>query len=477
MNVLGHTLKKGNVVQDIRRKVIRKPVTTGDVVGQDPQKNLEEGPSKDNTLDLNPKRLWKKMGPGLITGASDDDPSGIGTYSVAGAQFGYSTLWLALLTYPCSIAVQELCARIGLLTGHGLATTIKKYYGKPILAFLAILLFSANTINVGADLQAMSGTLNLLVPSLPYGLIAIGFAILTLILLIALPYRIYCRFLKYTTITLFSYVFVAFFVHANWPAVFHNLLVPTLSSDPVYLMALVGILGTTISPYMFFWQANEEVEEEISLGIIRNDTPEAVHRSLLHRDPKMLKDMRTDVSIGMLYSQVIMFFIITATASTIYTTSGAPSVSSLSLAQLANVLQPLVGDTAFFLFSLGIIGTGLLAIPVLAGSASYAVSELFGWQEGLNKKFHEAKGFYIVIVLSTVIGLSLNSLGISPVSALFYTAILNGVVAVPMLIIIWRIGNNKKILGDHTSGWLSNIFMGVTLTIMAAAAIAMFILH
>lgn len=342
---------------------------------------------------------------------------------------------------------------------------------------MTILLFSANTINVGADLQAMSSTVNLLAPSLPYQLVAISFALITLILLILLPYRTYCRFLKYTTFTLFAYVIVAFFVHADWPAVFRNLFVPTLSSDPTYLMALVGVLGTTISPYMFFWQANEEVEEEISQGIIRKDTPEATHLNLLHSDPQMLRDMRIDVGSGMLYSQIIMFFIIVATASTLYTSGAASSVSNLSLTQLANVLQPLVGDTAFFLFTLGIIGTGLLAIPVLAGSASYAVSELFGWEEGLNKKFHEAKGFYIVIVISTVIGLSMNALGISPVSALFYTAIINGVVAVPILLIIWRIGNNRKILGEHTSGFLSNFFMGITFLIMAVAAIAMFILH
>ncbi len=456
--------------------MVRKPVTTEEVVAQEPTTILDAEPPKDFAADFNPKTLWGKLGPGLITGAADDDPSGIGTYSVAGAQFGYATLWLSLIAYPCAVAVQEVSARIGIMTGHGLAAIIKKHYGKGILAVLTLLLFGANTINVGADLQAMSSTVTMLNPSLPYTAVAVGFAILTLILLIALPYRIYCRFLKYTTITLFAYVLVAFAAHADWGSAIRNLIVPTISSDPIYIMALVGILGTTISPYMFFWQANEEVEEEISKGYIRKDGPETLHHTLLKVGPKLLRDMRIDVGVGMLYSQVIMFFIIAAAGSTLYTSGISSSVANLTLPQLASVLQPLVGDTAYLLFSLGIIGTGMLAIPVLAGSASYAVSELFGWQEGLNKKFHEAKGFYVVIILSTVIGLFLNDLGVSPVSALFYTAILNGLVAVPMIYMIWRIGNNKKILGENTNGLLSNIVIVFTLLLMTGAAVAMFAL-
>jgi NRAMP (natural resistance-associated macrophage protein)-like metal ion transporter len=454
-------------VNDIQRR--KRPVTVEQVVAQEPTRPMEALPKI--------RGLWEKVGPGFITGASDDDPSGIATYSVAGAQFGYSMLWLTILTYPCSVAIQEVCARIGLLTGHGLATTIRRHYGKWILAPLTLLLFAANTVNVGADLQAMAGTAQQLAPGIPYTAWAIFFAGLTLILLIALPYRTYCGFLKYAALTLFSYVFVAFLSHADWGEVLHGLLVPTISLSPVYIMGVVSVLGTTISPYMFFWQTNEEVEEEISKGLIRKDGPEVTHRSLLNLDPHIFKDMRIDVATGMFYSQFIMFFIITAAAAVIFKGGTVTDVANLTLTDLANVLKPLLGDTAFTLFSLGIIGTGMLAVPILAGSASYAVSELFGWEEGLNKKFHEAKGFYYVIILSTVIGVAMNKLGVSPVAALYYTAIINGVVAIPMILIIWRMGNDKRLLGSHTNGALSNIFIGITAAIMTAAAVAMFVIR
>lgn len=419
------------------------------------------------------KRFFGSLGPGIITGASDDDPSGIGTYSVVGAQFGYKTLWLALVTYPLSAAVQEVCARIGLVTGHGLAAVTKRHYSKWLLVGVAFLLVVANTINIGADIQAMAGTLQLLLPTIDFSLLAVGFTVIILFFLIGLSYKTYARYLKITTVVLFSYVFVAFLSNVDWSQAIHDFLVPTLSFQADYILTLVGILGTTISPYMFFWQANEEVEEEISKGVIRNDSPETQHPRLLHIDRRIIQNMYIDVNVGMFYSELIMFFIITATAANLFQQGKVQHLSDLSLSQLANVLRPLVGDTAFFLFALGICGVGLLAVPVLAGSASYAIAELFGWEEGLNKKFHEAKGFYLVIILATMVGLGLNFVGIQPVAALYYTAVLNGLVAPPLLLMIWMIGNNKKILGEHTSGALSNLLVGLTILVMTAAALAL----
>ena len=386
-------------------------------------------------------------------------------------------MWLALVTYPLSAAVQEVCARIGLVTGHGLAAVAKKNYGKPLLAIIASLLVIANTINIGADIQAMSGTVRLLAPSWDFSLIAVAITALTLLFLIVLPYKSYARYLKLTSLVLFSYVLVAFLANVNWSEALHNFLLPSINLTPDYLMTLVGILGTTISPYMFFWQANEEVEEEISKGIIRKDDQETSHPHLLNIDRRIIRNMYIDVNVGMFYSELIMFFIILATATTIFKAGVITNVSDLSLDQLANVLRPLVGDTAFLLFAVGIIGVGMLAIPVLAASASYATAELFGWKEGLNKKFQEARGFYLVIILATLVGLSLNFLGVKPVAALYYTAILNGVIAIPLLIVIWRIGNNKHILGNYTSGKLSNILVIITIIFMTAAALAMFLIH
>lgn len=423
------------------------------------------------------KKFFSVLGPGLITGASDDDPSGIATYSVAGAQFGYGTLWLALFAFPLSVAVQETCARIGIVTGHGLAAVAKKRFPKPLLYFIVLLLVTANTINIGADLQAMAAVTVLVMPQLDFAIVAVSITTLILMGLIGFSYKTCAKYLKMVAVVLFSYVFVAFLSNVDWKLALHHLFVPSLSLEPHYLMTLVGILGTTISPYMFFWQANEEVEEEIAKGIIKKDGPGIEHRGLRKISRMLIKDMYIDVNVGMFYSASIMFFIITAAAATLYSQGAITDVSQLGLDQLASVLRPLVGDTAFFLFAVGIIGIGLLAVPVLAASASYAISELFDWQEGLNKKFHEAKGFYAVLVLATVIGLGLNFVGIKPVEALYYTAIVNGLVAVPLIVVIWKMGNDKKLLGEHTSGPLSNVLMGSTFAAMAAAAVAMLVIR
>lgn len=468
------------VLRDLQPKFTPQVEKTNTVLPVD-EANLESPSAQPLEPQNQPEGIKKRifkflriLGPGVITGASDDDPSGIGTYSVAGAQFGYQTLWLALATYPLSAAVQEVCARIGLVTGHGLAAVTKKHYGRFILFIVALLLVGANTINIGADIQAMSATLLLIFPEWDFAIVAVCLTAFILFCLVFLPYRTFASYLKFTALVLFAYIIVAFFANVDWNLALRSLLIPSISLQPTYIMTLVGILGTTISPYMFFWQASEEVEEEVSKGLIRKDDPKAQHPQLLKIDRRIIKNMYLDVNLGMFYSETIMFFIIVSSAASIFSQGGATSVTDLSLDQLANVLRPLVGDTAFLLFAIGIVGIGLLAIPVLAGSASYAISELFGWKEGLNKNFREAKGFYAVIILATLVGLALNFIGIRPVAALYYTAVLNGVVAVPLLFIIWRIGNNRKILGEHTSGWLSNTLVIATIIFMAAAVTAMF---
>ncbi len=313
----------------------------------------------------------------------------------------------------------------------------------------------------------MAASIRLLYPALDFPIVAVSLTALILFILVSLSYKAYARYLKVACLSLFSYVIVAFLSNVPWSQVAHDFFYPTISFQPAYLLTIVAILGTTISPYMFFWQANEEVEEEIARGIIRKDDAATNHKSLFKISRGLIKDMYIDVNVGMFYSELIMFFIITSTAATLYAQGSVTSVSDLTLDQLASVLRPLVGDTAFWLFTLGVVGVGLLAVPVLAGSASYAISELFDWKQGLNKKFHEAKGFYLVIILATVIGLCLNFLGIQPVAALYYTAIINAIVAVPLLIIIWRIGNNKVILAEHTSGKLSNFLVPITILCMA----------
>jgi len=411
----------------------------------------------------------------VITGASDDDPSGIGTYSVAGAQFGYGTVWVSLVTYPLSVAVQEVCARIGLVTGHGLAAIIKHYFPRWVLYGVAFLLVAANTLNIGADIAAMAGSIHLVLPVVPTALAALLVVALTLTLLVFMSYKTYSKYLKWLALVLFSYMIVAFLSHVDWRLALKSLVVPAIKLDSAYIMTLVAILGTTISPYMFFWQANMEVEEKIASGSITSPDVQMKRPRKLVLGRRAIKDMHIDINVGMFYYNLIMFFIIVSTASTIYK-AGAKDVGQLDLAGIAEVLRPLAGDAAYLLFTLGIVGIGLLAIPVLAGGAAYVLSEVFGWEEGLYKKFHEAKGFYIAIILATLVGLGLVFVGVNPVAALYYSAVINGVVAVPLLVIIFLIGNNKKILGERTSGKLSNSLLILTALLMGAAAAGLFLL-
>lgn len=412
------------------------------------------------------KTFWQKLGPGFITGASDDDPSGIATYAQTGALFGYTQLWTALFSFPLMTAIQEMCGRIGIVTGKGLAGVIKKNYSKPVLYGAVTLLLCANIINIGADLGAMAAAMQLLV-DLPFSLLVIATTLFTVCLQVFVPYHRYAQFLKYLALSLFAYVVTVFVVKQDWSAVALHTFVPHISSDPHYIMNIVALLGTTISPYLFFWQTGEEVEEQIACGKMKTmgcGTPTL--------DGDDIANMRIDTAVGMFFSNIVMFFIIVTTASTL----GAAGITNIaSAAEAANALRPFAGDFAFLLFALGIVGTGLLAVPVLAGSAAYAVAETCGWKESLGLKWWQAKGFYAVIALATVAGLLLNFIGIPPFRALYYTAVLNGLAAPPLLFLILRIANNKKIMGTHTNGRVSNVLGWMTTLVMTGAGVALVI--
>ena len=404
------------------------------------------------------KLFIKALGPGLITGAADDDPSGIGTYSSVGAKFGLGLLWAAFWLLPFMMAVQETCARIGIVTNKGLSGVLKKHCKKIVVAFFIVLLITANIVNIGADISAMAASLKLLIP-INFILAAIIFAAFIIIIEVAIPYRLYAKFLKWLTLFLFSYIITGFIIHPAWLDIFKQALVPNLKFNNDFLFAMIAVFGTTISPYLFFWQTSEEVEE----NNITSESGEKVN--LTDRTAVM----RTDVKTGMFLSNLVMFFIIFTTAQVLFK-NGITDIDSAQ--QAALVLQPLAGNQAFLLFALGIIGTGLLAVPILAGSGAYALAELMGWREGLNKKFSVAKSFYLVIILSILIGLGLNFVGISPIKALYYAAFLNGVVAAPLLFVIMIVGNDKNIMGSETHpgwvklfGWAAFIFS--TLSIAA----------
>jgi NRAMP (natural resistance-associated macrophage protein)-like metal ion transporter len=404
------------------------------------------------------------LGPGLITGASDDDPSGIGTYSQTGAQFGYAQLWTSLFTFPLMTAVQEACARIALQTGGGLAQAIRKYYPKPVLYFCVLLLFIANTINLGADLGAMAASAQMLL-GIPYLIWLMAITLLSVVLEVFVDYKRYARVLRYLTLTLFAYLIVPFIAKQNWGQALRDTVIPTIQFDRDYLLNLVALLGTTISPYLFFWQASQEIEEEIDEGKTSVRSRKGVSRV-------DLKWMRTDVVAGMLLSNVVSWFIIATTAATLFR-NGITNIDSAQKA--AEALRPFAGDGAYLLFAIGIIGTGLLAVPILAGSAAYAVAETFKLREGLYLKLRQAPGFYGVIAFSTLLGFGMNLIGLNPIQALYYTAILNGIVAPPLLVMIMLIGNNRAIMKSKVNGPLSNTLGWIATIAMSAAAVAMLV--
>lgn len=408
------------------------------------------------------ENYWKQLGPGLTTGAADDDPSGIATYSQTGAKYGFGLLWLSAFTFPLMAVVQEMCARIGLVTGRGLAGNIRQYFPKWVLYFCAILLFVANSINIGADLGAMAETTRLLVPGIPFAVVLAGFTVLTLGLQIFSSYEKYARYLKYLTFVLLSYVLTAFVVNMDWPLVLKKVVVPTISFGSEQIILICAILGTTISPYLFFWQTSQEVEEEILEG----KTNLAERRVTTGQD---IKKMRVDVWSGMFVSNVVMFFIIAVAAATL-NANGLVNIETASDA--ASALKPLAGNFAYLLFALGIIGTGMLAVPVLAGSASYAVSESMGWKVGLYRKLKGAYAFYGVIIVSTIVGLTINFVGIDPIRALIYSAVVNALVAPVVLVLIVLLSSNKKVMGDFANHKLITLVGWGVVGIMALSGIA-----
>lgn len=412
------------------------------------------------------KKILKNLGPGFITGASDDDPSGIGTYSQTGAQFGYTQLWTTLFSFPFMTVVQEMCGRIGLVTGKGLAGVIRHHYPRQILYGAVLLLIVANTINIGANLGAMASSVQMLLP-LPFPVLLLIIMLITLMLEIFVSYKLYAKYLKYLTFSLFAYIITGLLVKQDWGAIIHATFIPSISFSKEYLLNIVAILGTTISPYLFFWQASEEVEEEVEnkkLRMMGVGIPRITTRDI--------RTMRFDTTMGMLFSIIVMFFIIITTASTLHQ-SGITKIETAP--QAAEALRPVAGDWAFFLFTLGIVGTGLLAIPVLAGSASYALSESFGWKEGLYRKFQQAHGFYGVITLATIAGLLINFTSIKPFTLLYYTAVLNGICAPPLLILIMLIANSEKIMGRFTNASLSNWLGWIIVAVMSIASIALLV--
>ncbi len=405
----------------------------------------------------------KKLGPGWITGASDDDPSGIGTYSYAGSRFGLGTLWTMLFSLPLMSAVQEMCARVAQVTGLGLAGAMKKHMPRSVLGLLVVLLVCANTINIAANIGAMAAATQLLFP-LPFFFLAILFTVATLILEIFVSYKLYAKYLKFLTVSLFSYVVVALLVTTDWASVFRATVFPTISLSKDFFFILVAIIGTTISPYLFFWQASSEVEEEIGKGRV----------TLIQRrgaSKEDIADMRIDVFSGMFFSNLVAFFVMLTAAMVLY--PGGIIIQTADDAAAA--LSPIAGEWASLLFTLGIVGTGLLSIPVLAGSASYAVSEIAGWKSGLYRKLREAHGFYGVITIATLIGLLINAIGVDPIQMLLWTAVINGIVAPLILTAIFKLANSKKVMGKWRNGLLSNTLNGLTILVMTASIILMIV--
>lgn len=415
----------------------------------------------------NPLRaLLRRLGPGFITGSSDDDPSGIATYTQVGAQFGLGLLWTTLAMLPLMTAVQEMSARIGMVAGDGVTAVLRRRYPRWILWLFVSLLLVANTINIGADLGAMADATRLLIPSVPFAALAIIWTVIILLLEVFVTYKTYAGILKWFALCLLSYVVTAFLVSTDWHSVLVSAVTPHLAFTRDYLLALVALFGTTISPYMFIWQSHEEIEEEIALG--RTTTEERKGAT-----KKEIRDMRQDTFIGMGFSQVITFFIITTAAMTFFR-HGLHDIQTT--AQAAQALTPLAGRFASLVFAVGIIGTGLLAVPILSASASYAMSDAFKWHEGLYRKFREARGFYGIITLSTLIGLLINFVGINPIKALIWTAILNGMITPPIIAIMIAVANNKKVMGKYTNGRLSNVLCGLTLLLTTIATVLVFVL-
>lgn len=417
---------------------------------------------KSNKQIKSSKKYWDTLGPGLTTGAADDDPSGIATYSQAGAQFGFKMLWLSFVTFPLMATIQEMCARIGLVTGRGLASNIRSHFSRRVLYISTILLFTANTFNIGANLGIMAKTIQMIYPNLNFTLLIILISVLLLTMQIFMPYKKYAKYLKYLALILFAYIASALLGNINWVDVFKNSLIPSIQFEKNQLLIICAILGTTISPYLFFWQTSQEIENDISNGL----TTIASRRGTNKQE---LRNMRIDVWTGMLFSNLVMFFIIAACGALLFT-NGITNIESAN--QAAEALRPFAGDMTYFLFTIGIIGTGMLSIPVLAGSSSYAISESLKWREGLGKKLKSAYAFYGIIIISMIVGLCINFIGLNPIKALIYSAVANGIVAPLILIPIVIISSNKKIMGEWANGKISKIIGWTVIFLMSISGIA-----
>jgi NRAMP (natural resistance-associated macrophage protein)-like metal ion transporter len=408
------------------------------------------------------KNYWYMLGPGLTTGASDDDPSGIATYSQTGAKYGFGLLWLAAFTFPLMAIIQEMCARIGLVTGRGLAGNIRVHFGRKVLYISTLFLFAANTFNIGADIGAMANAVQLLIPRLNFSLLAVGFMLLILLLQIFTPYIRYAKYLKWLALVLFAYVLSAFLAHPEWPTILKHAVMPHITFSKDQILLICAILGTTITPYLFFWQTSQEVEEEIAIG-------ETTIKSRTGSGQDNIRKMRIDVWSGMFFSNIVMFFIIAACGSVLF----AHGITNINTAaQAAQALRPFAGSATFWLFAAGIIGMGLLAIPVMAGASAYAISESLGKHQGLNSKLKQASAFYGVIIISMFIGLILNFLGLNPIKALIYAAVLNGIVAPIILVLILLIARNRHIMGEWKNGKASAGFGWLLALVMAISGIA-----
>ena len=402
------------------------------------------------------KLLLNTLGPGLVTGASDDDPSGIATYSQVGAEFGYGLLWTMLISYPLMAAIQEISARIGRVTGCGIGANLRKNYPKPLLYAVLASVAIANLFNLGADIGAMGDALHLLVPG-KTSIFAVGFGAVSLVAVLLVPYSTYVKYLKWLTLSLFAYVGVIFFIHVSWGSVVRASFIPHVEFTKENLTALAAVLGTTISPYLFFWQASQEVEE------VKNNRGEKALKQAPMQAPAQLGRIRLDTYLGMAFSNIVAFFIILTAASTLHT-HGVIQISTS--AQAATALEPLAGRFAFALFVCGIVGTGLLAVPVLAASAAYGIGEACRWHVSLERTPKQAKRFYAVICSATLIGLSLNFFRIDPVKALFWAAVVNGLVAAPLMAVIMIMASSRKVMGKFVIpyylrcvGWLATAVM------------------
>jgi len=416
------------------------------------------------------KGFWRKLGPGLVTGAADDDPSGIATYSQTGAQFGYGQLWTALYMLPLMIAVQEACARIGLVTGKGITTIVRERYSKGVLYAVVGLVVVANTINIGADLGAMAAAAQLLVPSASFILLILLFTGIILVLEVFTNYKVYSKILKWLALTLLAYPITLFIVQQPWGTILKASVIPHFEFSFAFLFIITGVLGTTISPYMFFWESSQEVEEDKEKNLLPKTGKPLVSEI-------SVRSMRMDNTSGMLFSEFATWSIIVV-AATVLHNSGVKNINTA--ADAAKAIEPLVhtfphaGFLSKLIFSIGIIGLGMLAIPVLSGSAAYSVADAFNWKASLNLKFGKAKGFYGIIVAATIVGLLLNFIGVDPVKALVYAAVLNGVAAVPLLFLILKISSDEEIMGEFKSKALSKTILWITFIAMGAAAVAMF---